>query len=78
MPRIHIGIAVQPPPAMIDDPVIQQMMNTYVAVSPNVVITLGRICSGTSSVVISASRFGRRRRLEFLGHVSLSESRWVS
>ena len=28
MPRIHIGIAVQPPPAMIDEPVIQQMMNT--------------------------------------------------
>ncbi len=28
MPSTHIGMAVQPPPAMIDDPVIQQMMNT--------------------------------------------------
>ena len=28
MPRIHMGIAVQPPPAMIDEPVIQQMMKT--------------------------------------------------
>ncbi len=28
MPSTHIGMAVQPPPAMIEDPVIQQMMNT--------------------------------------------------
>ena len=28
MPSTHIGIAVQPPAAIIDEPVIQQMMKT--------------------------------------------------
>jgi hypothetical protein len=56
IPRTQNGIAAQPPVAMTDEPVIQQMMNTYTAVRPNVVSTLGRICSGTSSVVIKVSR----------------------
>src|SRR6185437_8628900 len=43
---------------MTDEPVIQQIMNTYTAVRPKVVSTFGRICSGTSSVVIRASREG--------------------
>src|SRR3954452_13735199 len=56
MPMIHIGIAVHPPVAITEVPVSQQMMNTYVAVSPKVPSTLGSTCSGTSSVVISSSR----------------------
>src|SRR5258706_1041913 len=56
MPSTHIGIAVQPPAAITDDPVIQQIIKTYVAVSPKVPSTFGRIRSGTSSVVIRASR----------------------
>ncbi len=28
MPRIHIGMAVHPPVAITEEPVIQQMMNT--------------------------------------------------
>src|SRR4051795_10657417 len=56
MPMIHIGIAVHPPVAITEVPVSQQMMKTYVAVSPKVLSTLGSTCSGTSSVVISSSR----------------------
>src|SRR3954453_4849417 len=56
MPMIHIGIAVHPPVAITEVPVSQQMMKTYVAMSPKVPSTLGSTCSGTSSVVISSSR----------------------
>src|SRR3954463_14401994 len=56
MPSTHIGIAVQPPAAITDEPVIQQMMKTYVATRPNVVITLGSTCSGTSSAGMNLSR----------------------